>query len=165
MKINSIISNISNKVQIQKMNRLEAVAKKHLQVHGNVINDDTLREIVNARITIGNFAKKNNVKVDIYNGSYILDDLCSIVEENKVANKLFVTVTDLSDNKQLQALVPSFTFDTYVNEKTGFIVVNKNNEAKKIYRYIESSHEDTFVRNLFRTIDKLTGDLKGKKAK
>ena len=71
----------------------------------------------------------------------------------------------MSNSKQAHALVPSFTFDTYVNEKTGFIVVNKNNEAKKIYRYIESSHEDTFIRNLFRTIDKLTGDLKGKKAK
>lgn len=165
MKINSIISNISNKVQIHKMNRLEAVAKKHLQVHSNVLSDDTLREIVNARITIGNFAKKNNVKVDIYNGSYILDDLCSITEESKVANKLFVTVTDLSNSKQAHALVPSSTFDTYVNEKTGFIVINKNNEANKVYRYTESSHEDSFIRNLYRTIGKLTGNLKGKEVK
>lgn len=147
------------------MNRLEAVAKKHLQVHSNVLSDDTLREIVNARITIGNFAKKNNVKVDIYNGSYILDDLCSITEESKVANKLFVTVTDLSNSKQAHALVPSSTFDTYVNEKTGFIVINKNNEANKVYRYTESSHEDSFIRNLYRTIGKLTGNLKGKEVK
>ena len=167
MKIKPIISHIAENIQTSKANRFEKQEKKHVQIHDNYsLKDDTLAKIYEAQTTLGNYARNNKVRVDIYSGDHILNELTTAREEEAVANKLFVTVTDLSKkSSQKQALVPDNTSDTYLYKTTGYRVYETGDETQFTRTFLKENHEDSFWRNLYRTITKLTNDLKGNRTK
>ena len=100
MKIKPLISHLAENIQTYRANRFERLAKKHVQIHDSYsLKDDTLAKIYEAQTTLGNYARNNKVRVDIYSGDHILNELASGREEKAAANKLFVTVTDLPKKK------------------------------------------------------------------
>lgn len=167
MKIKPLVYRLAENVQTYKANRFERLAKKHVQIHDNYsLKNDTLEQLYQAQTTLGNYARSNKVRVDIYSGDHILNELASGREEKAAANKLFVTVTDLSKkSKQKQALIPDSTDRTYIHKTTGYKVYETDDETQFARTYLKEYHEDSFLRNLYRTISKLTNDLKGNRTK
>ena len=101
MQIKPVISKIVNRVEDIRANRLDKIAKKHVQIHNDYwMRDDALNQILKAQRALGNYARKENVKIDIYSGDYILDELTSANTEKAVVNKLAVSITDLSDKNK-----------------------------------------------------------------
>ncbi len=167
MKIKPLISHLAENIQTYRANRFERLAKKHVQIHDSYsLKDDTLAKIYEAQTTLGNYARNNKVRVDIYSGDHILNELASGREEKAAANKLFVTVTDLpKKNRQKQALVPDDTSKTYLYSTKSYRVYETEDEIQFTRTYTKENHEDSFLRNLYRTIGKLTNDLKGRRTK
>ena len=166
MQIKPVISKIVNRVEDIRANRLDKIAKKHVQIHNDYwMKDDTLNQILKAQRALGNYARKENVKIDIYRGDHILGDLTTGREENAVANKLFVTVTDLSNSKQKQALIPDQVSKIYLNQKVGYRIYDTSDETQQGFKYICESHEDSFIRNFYRKISEMVNSLKEQKKK
>ena len=166
MQIKPIITRISENIQAYRSNRLTKLAKQHIQIHDtNAIKNDTLNKLYEAQTTLGNYARNENVKIDIYSGDYILDELTSANTEKAVVNKLAVSITDLSDKNKTTTvsyikLVPDDTSATYLYEKQGYRVSSTSDEPQTVNSYIAESHEDSFLRNLYRTVSKMVNNLK-----
>ncbi len=134
---------------------------KHVKIHGYNLPTDSYGQILTAQKGLENYARHKKVNIDIYNGDHILSDLVTGKEEEKVSNKLFVTVTDLHNNKQQQSLIPAETSKNYLYNRTDYRVYETQDETQFVRKFIAESHEDSFIRNFYRKIESMVKDLRG----
>lgn len=157
------VTRLKNTIKEYTVKKFDKNIKKYMEIHDVYhINDDTLRQIYDSESTLVNYARNKNIKINIYKGDHVLGDMTSASEENRVANKLFVTVTDLANSREKQALIPENPYKIYLNEKTGYRIYETTDDTQFARKYIVESFEDTFLRNLYRTISNMVKDLKAK---
>ena len=154
MNIRRITSNINHFIKTKKIEKAEKEISEYLKV--NVSNKAADAEIYNARGTIANFAKHRGISVDIFDAKR----LCDV--KDPFSDKMIIIVENLLNGKQTQKQIST---DTKA-------VVNYSNyagtadTASKLSRNIKRfSHEDGFLRNLYRNIADMTATVTGQIAK
>ena len=74
MKITRIAESVKNRINISSYIKKERELDKYVELHDlGSLNSDAFNKLNDARGVIANFAKKNNVKVDVFN-SYLEKD-------------------------------------------------------------------------------------------
>lgn len=75
MKVQPLMVRIINKIEDCHSTRIDRLAKQHVQIHEVPwAQNDALDQIRKVQITLGNYARKENVRIDIYNGGNILNE-------------------------------------------------------------------------------------------
>lgn len=168
MKTPRIIQNLQHKFELRNIIKAEEQISKHFKVHDNTLYGNSENQMYHARGVIANFARKNNVSVDIYDARQLLDgcENVSPIIEDRFSSKMNVVVTNLKDKKQINRVVDANTDITYPKISTRQIMLNVEGEedlqiSRKAVRYTE----DTFLRNLYRNIEEMTGKITSPKNK
>ncbi len=162
MRTPKIIQNLQRKLEIQKIIKKENQINKHFKVHDGTLYGNSETQMYHAREVIANFARKNNVSVDIYDARRLLDgaETVSPIIEDKYSSKINVVVTNLKNKQQINRVVDANTDITYPKVSIRQIMLNvKNEEDLQIGRKVISSTEDSFLRNLYRNISEMTNQI------
>ena len=138
------ISKIAQQFISLKAARKEAKIAEHFMMDGY---GDACREIYGMREAIANYAKRNNVRVDVFalegkNGSMSLETLVRSLDEKN--NNRIIKVFD-GDVKKIYPKI---------SERT--IIIPIKGEDTQIARSIISTTEDTFLRHFLRSIEEMT---------
>lgn len=162
MKIGRIIRNIQAKAERKAAIRKENNIKKYFHIHDTDTYGDSFNQMYTAREVIANYAKKNNVSVDVYDArKYFDDDFDLPVKiQRSLEDKLEVTVTDKEGRGIRKSLVSANTEKTYPKMAQSKIIVPVSGEDTQIARNAYRRTEDNFLRNLYRHIEQLTNEVK-----
>ena len=167
MTIGRIIRNIQAKAERKATIRKENNIKKYFHIHDTDTYADSFNQMYNAREVIANYAKKNNVSVDVYDArKYFDDDFDLPVKIQKsIEDKLEVTVTDKKGRGIRKSLVSANTDKTYPKMAEQKFIFPVYGEDTQVVRNVRMHTEDNFLRNLYRHIEQLTSEVKKFKSK
>ena len=164
MKIGNIVNNIRNyrahKSALNADNKIE----KYFRIHDTDLAGDSFEQIYNARSGIAEYAKHNNVSVDVFNASkhYEEDYDLPRAAQDTISDKLEVVVTNRKNGKTNRALVGAQTDITYPKEAQHSFIANIEGEDTQIARIGQHQTEDNFLRNFYRCIESLTKKITGR---
>ena len=143
---------------LNKTIKKENDIKKYFQMSDNALSENAFNQVYNAREIIANFAKKNNVKIDI----------CNIHKQEAkdtslLGEKILVIVNSLQKPKTDNRIISVDTSKVYPKHTYDKKVISENayGETKTVLgRHYK---EDTFLRHLYRCIGELTENVSKKK--
>ncbi len=161
MKVQPLMVRIINKIEDCHSTRIDRLAKQHVQIHEVPwAQNDALDQIRKVQITLGNYARKENVRIDIYNGGNILNEYGNAKDGIALKNKFFITVKNLHNSIEKHALLPNNSLKTYQYKEIKHRLYQTSDETEISIPFVNVCHEDTFIRTLYRTIGKMVNDLK-----
>ncbi len=148
MRINKLIGNIQNRILDGKIRRKEAAIGKYFKIGSEErIPEAAYNRIFAAREVIANFAKQNSVEVKIYTS-------------RESPEELLLFVKNLSNKMMEAASIPADVSKTYPKVSEGIVMVPAHPDGTKVARKTTHYTEDTFLRNLYRNIETMTGIIK-----
>lgn len=147
---NRIIENLSNRIHKYKYLRTQADINKYVNISKAWEVSETsvkyANELNEIKETIYNFAKKNNVQVDMF------------IPKND--NKLQVTVSRFNSENKLG--VNKASMDLALNSDISTVSKVKILDGAKYKVGGISTFEDSFIRRVYRAVDDLTKTLTAK---
>ena len=147
---NRIIENLSNRIHKYKYLRTQADINKYVNISKACEVSETsvkyANELNEIKETIYNFAKKNNVQVDMF------------IPKND--NKLQVTVSRFNSENKLG--VNKASMDLALNSDISTVSKVKILDGAKYKVGGISTFEDSFIRRVYRAVDDLTKTLTAK---
>lgn len=158
MNIKRITANINHFIRTKKIEKAEKEISDYLKVQISDIEAD--KEIYNARSTIANYAKNNWVSVDIFDAVPSGD--VKNGAKDPLADKMIVLVKHLLTGKQTHRLLSTDTtavvnYSNYgINTGKASKLSGQNGIGRRLF-----SHEDSFLRNLYRNIVEMTDTVNG----
>ncbi len=169
MKIGNIISKLQNRMSMSAISRREAKINKYVDIHNSgVLSDSVYYQLNMAREIIANFARKNSVKVDIYNTRKVHPERSAVVppySQDSILGNLEVVVSNLRTGLAQRDFIPASTNEVYPKVKQVPIIIPIRESGLERPGYAKYSTEDNFLRNLYRSIEMLTKSVTGKTSK
>lgn len=164
MKIGNIVNNFRNYRAHKSAVNAEKKIEKYFRIHDTDLAGDSFNQMYNARSGVAEYARQNNVSVDVFNASKYYEedyDLPRAVQDTS-SDKLEVVVTNRKNGKSKKALIGAQTDALYPKESQHHFVVNIEGEDTQITRTGYRHTEDNFLRNFYRCIEVLTQKITGK---
>ena len=158
-KISSITDSIATSLRNRKLQRMQ----NHVRIHDINTYGDSFGQLYNAREILGNYAMHKGVLIDIYRGERYLPESLSETNGDILKDKLFLKITNKKNGKQKLGLVDADTNKIYKHEVVGYTFEETSDETQIVKKHVLQTCDDTFLRNLYRKIEKLTNELKPKK--
>ena len=164
MKISNIFANVQKRINVSRILKREADINKYVGLHDSGrLPDGVLEQLETSREIIANFARKNSVKVDIYNARVHQQRLASggiSNSGNGFLGNLEVVVSNLKNGIVKRAFVSSNTKELHPKVKqTNIIVPIRDAGIERLWK-AQYYTEDNFLRNLYRNIEELTKSVK-----
>ena len=166
MKTNNILQRIQNHLEIRRYERKQKLINKLVNTEGLINNTEVAKEVNAAKQTIANYAKKNLVSVDIFDTTNTLNmdkNIDSSLKES-LKDKITVRVRKMLTGKSQETLIPSDTTKLYEHTQKRPLVFEDVESGVEHISFGYTQTEDSFLRNLYRHILKMTNDLNGKKS-
>lgn len=154
MKVSSIknaFNTMVERLNVTRAHKLNKLTKSRVQIHGGGLSEDVLNQLETAKKTLGNYAHAKDVYISI--GS-------SNIERGKPSNKLYLWVTDRINKKTTSAILDADTKKLHEYKEIGHRMYETSDETQVVRNYVKESHEDTFLRNIYRHVEAMTNDLK-----
>ncbi len=166
MSISKIIGKIQNKIKISQYEKHKKEINRLVDTTGLQKHIKAYNEIALAKETIANFAKKNTVTVDIFDTSATMNFAKDITPEfAKSADDLItIRVTDMLTGKSKDAIMPANTKQSYIYTHSNPRMLHDVEAGTEYIYQGYSSHDDNFIRTIYRNISNLTNAIKGKKS-
>ena len=116
---------------------------------------------------IANYAQKEGVSVDIYNANRLVadDETAPSFIKEYTSDKLNVVVQNSLTGKSANKIVNANTDKTLPKYAKTTVIVPIKGEDIEIARHGIRRTEDSFLRNLYRSIEELTRNVTGKNSK
>lgn len=164
MKINKLINMINNKINTIKIEKHQKELNRLVNTDGLKKHHDALNEIGLAKETIANFAKNNTVTVDIFDTSSTISRTQHIIPEfSKSADDcITIRVSDMLTGRAKDAIMPADTKQTYIYTRSNTRLLEDVEAGTEYIHQGYISHEDNFLKMLYRNISNLTNAVKGK---
>jgi len=165
MKLNKIFQKLQNTINITKYERNEKELNKYIKIHNNTTYGTSFETLNEAKETIANFAKKNNVSIDIFDGRKIInyEEMLPSSLKNNLSDKMFLKVTNLLNGKSKEQIISARTDKVYPVRKENYRLLQDKDKNKEYLSTESFSGEDTFLRYVYRNIENFTKEVTGKK--
>ena len=151
MKITRIAESVKNRINISSYIKKERELDKYVELHDlGSLNSDAFNKLNDARGVIANFAKKNNVKVDVFN---------SHLEKDGVSDYFILKVSKDNGRWYRNKLMHADTSTTYNYKTKNSPVLSHKDKAGNPSLAGSYYSEDDFLRNIYRTIENFTNKL------
>lgn len=164
MKIgfNSFFAKLSTRINNYKYEAKQAGLNKYCKIHdmdGALISP--AQELYTAQEVIANFAKKNNIRIDIFDAKEALKNTEGNTEFVKsIGDKFNVIATNLKTGKTASRFVESNTQTVYPKTTESTMLMSDIQQGRQIVRIDRRYIEDTFLRNMYRNISDLSQTIK-----
>ena len=143
----------------------ERRTSKYFAIHNRGTYDYNAEDtIYDMREAIAGFAKKNGLKIDMYNPNEIRDIDDSSIKDLEITHPktLAIVVTDKFHNIKAK-IFDSNTTGVFPKIREGYYVANIAGEDTQISRKTESHTEDSFLRHILREIETMVSELNNHK--
>ncbi len=123
---------------------------KHFNLYDVFAYSEASKQLELMKEPIANFAKKNNIVIDVYenvkrdNGDKILTTYV------RKADKSAEVIRDIDANTKI----------VYPKESETLYILNVNGEDTQIARNVKSTREDNFLENFFRNLEEMAVSVK-----
>lgn len=160
MKINKIITSLKNKRFVSSIEKREREITKYVNVHNKTTYGTSYEQIMEARTTLANYAKHNNISIDIYDARKTLDgdEFVSPMLENSLSDKLMLKITNLKNNKSNERIIDANTDKHYIHQIKDLALIKGEKVTDARFTY-----SDNFIRHFYRQVEKLAKTVTGKK--
>ncbi len=163
MKIQSVKQIIERKIQNARYEKNQRLINKYLKINDRTIAYDSYDKIFEARETIANYAKKNDVSVQISDARRYLGEHDSGFMENYLSDKISIIVTNLKTKLSEERIIPvindkSSQKHIYTTSKS--VMLDIASEGLQKITNVKSHFEENFLRNLYRNISEMTKIVK-----
>lgn len=166
MKIGNVINKLQTKIKNIKYEQHKKELNLLVNTEGLQKHNKAYNEIALARETIANFAKKNTVHVDIFDTSATLNRAKHVNPElaKSVDDCITIRVTDTLTGKARDAIMPANTKQSYLFTQSNTRMLEDTGAGTEYIYSGQISHEDNFIRTVYRYISTLTEAIKAKKS-
>lgn len=166
MGISKIFSKVQDKIELSKYEKHKKEIDQLVDTSGLKKHITAYNEISLAKETIANFARKNTVSVDIFDTSSTISRTQQLMPEfTKSADDcITIRVSDMLTGKAKDAIMPADTKQTYIYTRPNTRVLEDVEAGTEYIHKGYISHEDNFLKMLYRNISNLTNAVKGKKS-
>ncbi len=159
MNVGRIIGNIQKRINTNKILKQEKEIENFVQIHDVNTAGDSFGQLYTARPIIASYAKSKGVRVDVFAAK----DGVEKTYKDEPAENLNVVLTNLLTQKSVKQKVPARTDITYPKQREQIILIPVKGEQDLQYaRTGIQSTEDNFLRNFYRTIEDMAGQITGK---
>ena len=167
MKIQKIIGAIKADRTKNLAQRNEARINNYIRIHDKNTYGDSYEQMKQASGLIANYAQKEGVSVDIYNANRLVadDETAPSFIKEYTSDKLNVVVQNSLTGKSANKIVNANTDKTLPKYAKTTVIVPIKGEDIEIARHGIRRTEDSFLRNLYRSIEELTRNVTGKNSK
>ncbi len=167
MKIQKIIGAIKADRAKNLAQRKEAKLNNYIRIHDKNTYGDSYEQMKQAREVIANYAQKEGVSVDIYNANRLVadDETAPSFIKEYTSDKLNVVVQNILTGESENKIVNANTDKTLPKYAKTTVIVPIKGEDIEIARHGIRRTEDSFLRNLYRSIEELTRNVTGKNSK
>jgi hypothetical protein len=151
-RVNNYLENISKQIHEKRIER-------NFQIHDYTTDGNPAEIIYQMREPIARFARKNGVKIDVYDSRTPVntDGITSYYADKNASKNLVVTVRDTkkANAKVRKELINGDPDATHTLERVRMYIVDVPGEDTKVARQVRSIYEDTMLKHFFRKIDTL----------
>ena len=167
MKIQKIIGAIKADRAKNLVQRKEAKLNNYIRIHDKNTYGDSYEQMKQAREVIANYAQKEGVSVDIFNANRLVadDETAPSFIKEYTSDKLNVVVQNILTGESENKIVNANTDKTLPKYAKTTVIVPIKGEDIEIARHGIRRTEDSFLRNLYRSIEELTRNVTGKNSK
>ena len=167
MKIQKIIGAIKADRAKNLAQRNEARINNYIRIHDKNTYGDSYEQMKQASGLIANYAQKEGVSVDIYNANRLVadDETAPSFIKEYTSDKLNVVVQNILTGESENKIVNANTDKTLPKYAKTTVIVPIKGEDIEIARHGIRRTEDSFLRNLYRSIEELTRNVTGKNSK
>lgn len=163
---NSRVVNLYNRVAASVMSARnatkEASIQRYINLHDtHIYNPDAINEIYPMRQAIANFAKKENVSIDVYSVKNIDNPMQGA--DSMTPGQIAISVKDNKSLKVSSFLVDGDTSKIYPKVSYRKYLLDVRGEETQTVETARYSVQDTFLRHVFRSIETVTKSLKSGK--
>lgn len=165
MKIQKIISSIEASRAKNLARRNENRINSFVRIHDKDTYGDSYQQMHQAREIIANYAQRNGVSVDISKASRLIegDETAPSYIKEYAADKINVSVQNILTGESKNTFVSANTEKHSPKVAIKPVVVDISGEDTQIVRKGILRTEDSFLRNLYRSIENLTNIVTGQK--
>lgn len=134
-KISSFVENYKYKKQQKELQNLVNLER---------VCNPALQELSEIRGTLANYAKAKNIRINIYNPQESHDLMIHVIDNNGIEAQKLIN----GDSSVIETV-----------ERTRLRMLENSDGLNYLAHGVES-HEDNFIRKVYRTVEILTGSLK-----
>ena len=148
-------------------NLKEKRTAKYFDIHDYWSYDTEATDMLySMREAIAGYAKKNNLKIDVYNPEELDKNIKTDINMDglpQISPKLGLVVTNKKTGEFVTALIDADTSKNYPKEAVRtFLIPIKTEEDMQIARKVKYSTQDNFLRHIFRTIENMNKSVSNK---
>lgn len=167
MKIQKIISAIKADRAKNFASRNEAMLNNYIRIHNKNTYGDSYEQMKQAREVIAHYAQREGISVDIYSESRLVadDPAAPSFIKDYASDKLNVVVQNSLTGESANKIVNANTKSTLPKMAKTTVILPIKGEDIEIARHGIRRTEDSFLRNLYRSIEELTRNVTGKNSK
>ena len=154
---------ISNTLRNLKEKRIA----KNFNIHDSWSFDTEASDMLySMREAIAGYAKKNNLKIDVYNPEELDKNIKTDINMDglpQISPKLGLVVTNKKTGEFVTELIDADTSKIYPKEAVRtFLIPIKTEEDIQVVREVKSTTQDNFLRHVFRTIENMNKSVSNK---
>jgi hypothetical protein len=156
-KLRNLPETIGKEINAYKIEAKERKIAKNFKIHDYTTEGNVADDLYNMRVPIANFAKKNNLRLDVYDSRTAVNvGGFNISHSEKDAKyNLNVVVTDLKNKKNFSMIIPCKKDATYPKILKKKVILPINGEQDlSIVRDVISTRDDNYLRNFYFQLEK-----------
>ncbi len=167
MKIPKIINSLkaarTKNLKERKLERLN----QNIRIHDKNTYGDSYKQMMDAREIIANYVQPKGVTVDIFDAKRLIenDDTAPSTIQDYMADKINVVVTNILNGKFENKIISANTDKTYPKMAQTHVMIHLKDDGLEVIKHGYRQTSDSFLRNLYRSIEELTRKVTSNKEK
>ena len=158
MKIPNIISSLKTARTKNLQKRKLAILNQNIRIHDKNTYGDSYKQMMDAREIIANYVQPKGVTVDIFDAKRLIanDETAPSSIKDYMADKINVVVTNIINGKFENKIISANTDKTHPKTAKTNVMIHLKEDELEVIRHGYRQISDSFLRNLYRSIEELT---------
>lgn len=165
------IPKIFNALQNNRIKNLEkrklTQFDKFIRIHDKNTYGDSYNQMMDAREILANYAQQKGVTVDIYDAKRLIenDETAPATIKKYVSDKINVVVKNILTGEFKNKIISANTNKTQPKMAKTSVMIHLKDDDLEVIKHGYRQTSDSFLRNLYRSVEELTRNVTEKNSK
>lgn len=151
LSIKNAFNTMLKNIEVKETEKLNKLINKRVRIDGSDMSNEAFNQLETAQRTLANYATAKDIYISIASPKY---------KPNENSHTISLWIMDKKNKKVTTKILDDDVTKLHKHNVTDYKMYETPDETQVVRKFTKESHEDTFLRNIYRNIETMVNSMR-----
>lgn len=151
LSIKNAFNTMLKNIEVKEAEKLNKLINKRVRIDGSDMSNEAFNQLETAQRTLANYATAKDIYISFASPKY---------KPNENSHTISLWIMDKKNKKVTTKILDDDVTKLHKHNVTDYKMYETPDETQVMRKFTKESHEDTFLRNIYRNIETMVNSMR-----